>query len=208
VGEQVRVLADRGAPGDLAAVALLGLLGDGDPLGAGVLAPAGDPALGSGGRGLAFTAVHGRQLTDDDDLLAVDAHARRPDEPVRGQPPGEPVRRVVRRRQVGLLPAARPAEWAASATTAAAEAGTEARAEPRTEGLGERTTGSERAGTEARAERPTGAATPAATSAAALLALLAELAATMLAVVLVVFVMTVARAVLWAWRVLRCGVHG
>ena len=213
VGEQVGVLPDRGAPGDLAAVARLRLLGDGDPLVAGLLAPAGDPTLSGSGGGLGLTgAVQGRQLADDDDLLAVDTHGRGADEPSGRQPPGEPVRRVVRRREVSLLPAARATERAAAPPATATEAGTEARTEPGTEALGERAARSEGTGAEAGAEGS--ARTPAAAPATAttLAALLAQLPPTAPAVVLVlvvfvVFVMTVVGAVLRPGRVLWCGVH-
>ena len=110
MGEQLAPLPDPGAPADLASVALLGLGSDGDPLVARLLAEARDPALGGGGA--VHLTVDRGQLTDDEDLLAVDADLRLPGEPVSREPTGKPLGDVVGRRQVGLLPTARAPERA------------------------------------------------------------------------------------------------
>ena len=84
-------------PGDLAPVAVLGLVGDAHPFRPGLLAEAGGA---SGGAGLAFLAVDLGQLADDRDLLAVDDHGRVAGEPIVGKATGDPLGRVAR---IGLL---------------------------------------------------------------------------------------------------------
>ena len=71
-GRPVDEPADLGAPGDLAAVAVLGLPGDLDPLVACVLTEPADPAgLGGGpGRVVGELALHRGQLAHDDDVEA------------------------------------------------------------------------------------------------------------------------------------------
>ena len=117
VGEQLTTLPDASAPADLAAVALLRLGGDGDPLVPRLLPEPRDPALGSSSA-VALTVDWG-QLTDDDDLLAVDADLRVPDEPVGRESVGEPFGDVIGRREIGLLPAAGATEPARPTGTAA-----------------------------------------------------------------------------------------
>src|SRR5262249_40981109 len=107
--------AEPHAPGHLAPVAMLGLAGDLDPLVPGLLPKPGNPARlrrGAGGV-IGLVALQRRQLADHDDLLTVHPHLGCTDEPFAWQAPGEPAGRVLRRRQVGLLPAA-PAEPAVS----------------------------------------------------------------------------------------------
>jgi hypothetical protein len=114
VGEEQPGVADRRAPGHLASVARLGLVGDAHPGVPGVLAEPPDPALGRGA-GSGVLAVRRREFADDDDLLAVDGDRRSADEPVVRQPAAEPGDDVVDRRQVGLLP---PAATALSVVSA------------------------------------------------------------------------------------------
>src|SRR5207249_8402719 len=81
------------APADLAAEAPLGLVRDPHPLRAGGLSGPGDPRLG--GCGARLWAGILRELwlgqgADHEDLVAVERHVDRPDEPFRGEPAGEP----------------------------------------------------------------------------------------------------------------------
>ena len=95
---------DLDTPGDLAAVDVLGLVGDADALGAGVVAEALHPPGGTGGT-LATLGL--RQTTDDGDFLTVDDHRRVTGEPPVGKPAGEPFRGLGGIGLVGLLPTAR-----------------------------------------------------------------------------------------------------
>src|SRR6185437_10517929 len=111
-GEQLPGAAGDGAPGDLAAVPVLGLLRDRDPLVPGVLPEPADPAGLRRAHRDRVAALDRRRLqrADHQDLVPVNGHARRAGEPAVRQPAGEPARRVIGRRQVGLLPAPSPAE--------------------------------------------------------------------------------------------------
>src|SRR4051812_47489827 len=91
-GEQLAVVTDLGAPTDLAAIAVLGLLGDADALLSGVLAEALDPGRqrrGLGGRGVVGEAVRGK-TADDEDLFSVERDLRRPGEPLVREAAREP----------------------------------------------------------------------------------------------------------------------
>jgi len=109
VGEQDSLrlaLADRGyldAPGDLAAIACLGLVGDTHPFRARLLTEPRRPARRPG---LALGALGIRQPADHGDLFAVDDDLGVAVEPLFGESAAEPVGGVCRIGLVGLLPAA------------------------------------------------------------------------------------------------------
>ncbi|OBA36987.1 hypothetical protein A5767_07775 [Rhodococcus sp. 852002-51564_SCH6189132-a] len=106
VGEQVGPVADRHAPGHLAAVAGLGLVGDAHPVGARGLAESSDASVDLG----VARAVGYPEGADDEDLFSVDLDVGRSGEPVVGEPAGEPLGGIARVGDVCLLPAARSSE--------------------------------------------------------------------------------------------------
>ena len=91
------------SPGDLAAVAVLGLVGDAHALGAGLLTEPGDAARCAG---FALVALGFGQAADDGDLFAVDDDRRVAGEPAFGKASGEPVGGVACVGLLGLLPTA------------------------------------------------------------------------------------------------------
>src|SRR5437870_3168914 len=91
--EQLALIRTPCTPADLAAEAPFGLVRDPHPLRPGVLSEPGDPRFGGRGTRLRAGIVGELGLghrTDDEDLVAVERHVDRPDEPLRGEPPGEP----------------------------------------------------------------------------------------------------------------------
>ena len=103
MGEQHRLAGYPHTPGNLAAVAVLRLVGDGHPLRTGLLTEARGPARGVG---FALVVRRARQRSDDGDLFAVDDDAGVAVEPGVRQASGEPVRGVAGFGLAGLLPAA------------------------------------------------------------------------------------------------------
>ena len=97
-GEHAALVAALRAPRDLAAGALLGLVGDLHALLAGVLAEALDAGLARGGPGgvVGVLRVVGLgEAADHEDLFPVGRHLGRLGEPVVGQPPGEPAGQIL-----------------------------------------------------------------------------------------------------------------
>ena len=103
------VVADRPdfhAPGDLASVARLGLVGDTHALATGVLTEACNASRGAR-LALGILGVLGfRQPADDGDFFAVDDDRRVAGEPAIGEAAGDPVGGVACVGLFGLLPAA------------------------------------------------------------------------------------------------------
>ena len=106
------VCLPRCTPGDLAAVAVLGLTGDPDPLVAGLLAEAADPpglgerltARALGLRSTPAAPPGCGQRPDDDDLVASHLICGAPDQPAIGQSAGQPAAHVGSSTCSGPLP--------------------------------------------------------------------------------------------------------